>query len=138
MPPPGKRAAAWSWKSDTFTKALEELPSASFSLLHQIFSSPSGKWTFAELQVFRWSLIRIRARRMAPGSYASNSKPRTGLPFHASKGENPTFIALPASVGGLLRVRRRVPFGAWSDPIASAAPLGSDGRVTGLGGPGCR
>jgi hypothetical protein len=25
----------------------------------------------------------------------------------------------------VLRVRRRVPFGAWSDPIASAAPLGS-------------
>jgi hypothetical protein len=48
MPPPGKRAAAWSWKSDASTKALEEVPIAFFSLLHQIFPSPSGGWTFAE------------------------------------------------------------------------------------------
>jgi hypothetical protein len=56
MPPPGKRAAAWSWNSDAFKKALEEVPSAFFSLFHQIFPSPSGQWAFAKLQLFRWSL----------------------------------------------------------------------------------
>ena len=49
IPPKGERAAACIWNNEVFTKSLDVVPRALFSLCHQFSASPSGGWTLASL-----------------------------------------------------------------------------------------
>jgi len=58
IPPKGERDAACIWNSEAFTKSLDVVPRASFSLPHQFSPSPSGGCTFAILPSARNTLTR--------------------------------------------------------------------------------